>query len=168
MTLDVGSLYPWVVFLHIAGAFLFVLAHGVSAWVSDQLTRERDRSRITALLELSSRSLSMVYVGLLVLLVAGIAAGIMGGHFGRLWIWVALGVLIAVIVAMYALATGYYRQVRVALGMPAYGSQEPPPATPLSDEELDALLTSQRPAALALIGAGGLLIIIWLMVFKPF
>ena len=56
--------YPWVVFIHVAAAFLFVMGHGASMWVSDQIRRERDPTRIRALLELSSRSLGLVYVSL--------------------------------------------------------------------------------------------------------
>src|SRR4029079_7049166 len=46
--------YPWVVFIHVAAAFLFVMGHGASMWTSDQIRRERDPVRIRALLELSS------------------------------------------------------------------------------------------------------------------
>src|SRR4030095_1605516 len=69
------DLYPWVVFVHVAAAFLFVMGHGASMWVSDQIKRERDPARIRVLLELSSRSLGLVYGSLLALLIAGIAAG---------------------------------------------------------------------------------------------
>jgi hypothetical protein len=104
--------YPWVVFVHVAAAFLFVMGHGASMWTSDQIRRERDATRIRALLEVSSRSLGMVYVGLVALLVAGIIAGIMGGHFARGWIWAAIGVLVVIIVLMYGLASRYYGRVR--------------------------------------------------------
>ena len=109
--------YPWVVFIHVAAAFLFVMGHGASMWTSDQIRRERDPARVRALLELSSRSLGLVYTALITLLIAGIAAGIMGGHFGRGWIWAAIVVLITIIVLMYALASRYYARVREAVGM---------------------------------------------------
>ena len=38
--------YPWVVFVHVAAAFLFVMGHGASMWTSDQIRRERDPARI--------------------------------------------------------------------------------------------------------------------------
>ena len=82
--------YPWVVFIHVAAAFLFVMGHGASMWTSDQIRRERDPARIRALLELSGRSLGLVYGALLTLLIAGIAAGIMGGYFSKGWIWAAI------------------------------------------------------------------------------
>jgi hypothetical protein len=113
--------YPWVVFVHVAAAFLFVMGHGASMWVSDQIRYERDATRIKALLEMSSRSLSLVYGSLLTLLVAGIVAGVMGAHFSRGWIWAAIVVLVAIIVLMYGLASRYYARVRLAVGIRSYG-----------------------------------------------
>ena len=87
------DLYPWIVLAHIVGAFLFVVAHGASVWAAAQIRRETDARRITALLDLSSMSLTTAYIGLLLLLVGGIWAGIVGGWFGRIWIWAALVLL---------------------------------------------------------------------------
>lgn len=162
--------YPWIVLLHVTGAFGFVLAHGVSAFVAFRLRSEREPARVAALMDASTASLSLLYVALLVLLVAGIAAGIVGGHFGRLWIWVALAVLVVVSAAMYTIATPYYKGLRRAVG--ARFTQAPGPedvplalATP---QELAMLLSSRRPYVLALIGGFGLMVILWLMVVKPF
>ena len=161
--------YPWVVFVHVAAAFLFVMGHGASMWVSDQVRRERDPVRIRALLELSSRSLGLVYVSLLTLLVAGIIAGIMGGHFSRGWIWAAIGVLVAVTALMYGLATRYYGRVREAVGMRTYGTpKDAPDPTPVSADELAALVDSRMADVIGLVGVIGLLILLWLMMFKPF
>ena len=102
-------MYPWIVLLHVVGAFVFVLSHGVSAWMALLIRRERDRARISALLDLSTASIGGTYVGLLLLLIGGIWAGIYGGHFGRGWIWAAIGLLVVVIVVMYAVATPYFR-----------------------------------------------------------
>jgi MFS family permease len=163
------DLYPWVVFVHVAAAFLFVLGHGASMWVSDQIKRERDPVRIRALLELSSRSLGLVYGSLIALLIAGIAAGIMGNWFGQGWIWAAIIVLVVIIALMYGLASRYYGQVREAVGLRGYQTpKDAPDPTPVSAEELALLLDSRRPDAIALVGVGGLLILLWLMMFKPF
>jgi hypothetical protein len=163
------DLYPWVVFIHVAAAFLFVMGHGASMWTSDQIRRERDPARIRALLELSSRSLGLVYTALVALLIAGIAAGIMGGHFSRGWIWAAIGVLIAIIVLMYALASRYYARIREAVGMRSYGMpKDAPEPAPVSPEELALLVDNRRPDVIGLVGIIGLLIILWLMMLKPF
>ena len=163
------DLYPWLVFLHIAGGFTFVLGHGASAIAAMRLRTEREPERVRALLDLSSGSLTLSYIGLLLLLAAGIAAGFGGGWWGRLWIWSSLGLLVVITVAMYPLGSQYYAKVRHAVGMRTYQDKknEPDPV-PGSPAELDALLTSNRPDLLAAIGGVGLLVIIWLMVFKPF
>jgi small-conductance mechanosensitive channel len=157
-----------VVFLHVAGAFLFVLAHGASMLVAFRLRAERRPERVAALFDLSSAAIGVMYVGLAVLLIAGIAAGFIGGHWGRGWIWASLAILVLVAVAMYAMATGYYARLRVAVGADVpdqlRARYDPPPGP----EELDGLASSNRPFVLAGIGGTGLLVILWLMLFKPF
>jgi hypothetical protein len=160
---------PWLVLLHVVGAFGFILAHGVSAHVAIKVRAERDPARIAALLDLSSYSLTVAYISLLALLVGGIAAGFAGDHWGRVWIWIAIGVLVVLLAAMYALASPYYNQLRRAVGMKAYGDKkDAPPPTPLGAAELAAQLESTRPYLLAAIGGVGLILLIGLMVLKPF
>ena len=162
--------YPWVVFVHVAAAFLFVMGHGASMWVSDQIRRERDPTRITGVCsscragasgsstDRCSRSSS-----------PGIVAGIMGGHFGRGWIWAAIVVLVvdhrADVRAGVALLRSRPRgrrdpRVRDAEGRPG------------SDARLGrgarGLVDSRRPDVIGLVGVVGLLILLWLMMFKPF
>jgi hypothetical protein len=163
------ELYPWLVYLHIAGAFLFVLAHGVSAVVAFRLRAERDAARMTALLELSSMSAGLMYIGLLVLLVAGVIAAINRNWFSQGWPWAAIGILLIVTVAMYALASRYYAGIRQALGLPSMNDkkgEQPPTARPV--EDVIQLLDSRRPEQIAAVGFGGLLILLWLMILKPF
>jgi hypothetical protein len=161
--------YPWVVFVHVAAAFLFVMGHGVSMWTSDQIRRERDPTRIRALLEVSTRSLGLVYSSLVTLLIAGIVAAVMGGHFSRGWPWAAIAVLVAIIVLMYGLASRYYGRIREAVGIRSYQTpKDAPNPTPATAGELAALVDSRRPDVIGLVGIIGLLILLWLMMFKPF
>jgi len=154
--------YQWWVFLHIAGAFVFLVAHGVSIGVSLRLRQERDPKRIMALLDVSSSSISGLYVGLVLLLAGGVVAGFVGDWWGQGWIWVALGTLVAVMILMYAMATNYYKRLRLIVGAMADGSEA------VSDERLAELLSGPRPVALAVLGSAGLLFILYLMLFKPF
>jgi hypothetical protein len=161
--------YQWLVFLHIAGAFVFLIAHGISIGVSLRLRRERDPRRIMALLDVSSGSISGLYVGLLVLLVGGVVAGFMGpdqavggsSWWGSGWIWVALGTLIVLMVFMYAAASTYYKRLRVIVGAMVEGSEA------VSEARLADLLSGPRPVVLSVVGVGGLLFILYLMLFKP-
>jgi hypothetical protein len=161
--------YPWVVLLHVVGAFGFVFAHGASAFAAFRIRGERDPARVAALLDLSATSLGLMYVSLVLLLIGGITAGFMGDFWGSLWLWIAIGVLVLVIGAMYPMGSLHYANVRRAVGQKAYGdAKDAPPPEPLSGPELEALLSSNRPFALAAVGGIGLLVIIWLMVMKPF
>ena len=163
------DIYPWVVLLHIVGAFVFVASHGVAIWMAIQISHERDRSRIAALLDLSAASLGGLYTGLLLLLIGGIWGGIIGGWFGRLWIWLALGLVIAISVVMYAVATPYFRTLRAAVGIKSqYGPKDAPDPVALPDADVVALAARSPVAVLSAVGVGGLLIILWLMVVKPF
>lgn len=159
-------LYPYLVLVHVVGAFGFALAHGGSALTAFRIRREREPQRIAALLDLSSWTLGLSYSSLLVLIAAGVAAGVMGGWFAQAWIWAAIGVLVAVTVAMLAYAAPYYQRVRQAIGQVGRG-RGPAPA-PASAQDLAALLDSRRPETIAAIGGAGLALILWLMVLKPF
>lgn len=160
--------YALVVYLHVLGAFAFVAAHGVSMVAAFKLRGERDRSRQAALLELSGIGVGVSYVGLLVLLAAGILAGFMGDHWGRGWIWASLGTLIAVAVVMYVVATPFYGRMRAAAGVSGMGQSADRFKPPATDADLDALAASVRPMLLAAVGGIGLAVIVWLMLAKPF
>jgi uncharacterized membrane protein len=163
------SWYPWIVLLHVIGAFVFVGSHGVAIFMAVRLSRERDRSRIAALLDLSSASMAALYVGLLLLLVGGIWAGIVGDWFRFGWIWLALGILVAVTVVMYLVATPFFKELRAAIGQRTQGlPKDAPDPVPLSDGEIAALAVRTPVNVLAGVGFAGLLIILWLMVVKPF
>jgi hypothetical protein len=163
----VQSLYSWIVFVHVLAAFGFVLAHGATAIVAFRVRSEREPQRIAALLDLSTASMGLMYLCAMVLVVAGVVAGLMGHWFGQVWIWGAIAALVAVTLAMLAYATPYYLRVRVAVGQRGLSRAEVPP-TPAPAAELAALLDSRRPEVIAVIGGVGLALIVWLMVFKPF
>jgi uncharacterized membrane protein len=149
--------YPWIVFLHVVGAFGFVFGHGASAFVSMAIRRETDAQRISAMLRISQLSLTVMYPSLLLLLAAGVAAGFIGEFWGALWLWLAIGLLVVELAAMYALAAPYYMNLRRALTDPT-----------VPNDEVVASMSSSRPIVLAWVGIVGLLLIVWLMVVKPF
>ena len=145
------------------------MGHGTSALVSLRLRYVRELQQVRALLDLSRFALGVMYISLIVLLVTGVWAGFKGRWWDDGWIWASLGLLVAIIIAMYAIATPYYHRVRPTAGLNIiHGSAQDPPPNPVSQEELDALLTSWRPFVLAGIGFAGLVVTLWLMMFKPF
>ena len=167
--MDLTPYREWIVFLHILGAFMFAAGHGVSMFVIFQVRRERDRGRLAALLDLSGQSLGIASLGMLILLISGILVGIVIGSFGRWWIWVSLVLILAIGFAMTPIGGSYLRGLRLAIGQPPRNAKPgDPPPVPVGDEELAALQASRRPEILLLIGAGGFVVILWLMLFRPF
>ncbi|MDQ4036175.1 MAG: DUF2269 domain-containing protein [Chloroflexota bacterium] len=155
-------MYQWLVFLHIVGVFGFLLAHGVSVGVMFRIRVERDREKIRTLLALSGASMTGFYASILLLLSAGVVAGFVGSWWDTLWIWISLGLFVAILGLMYPLAGRWFRRIANAVAM------RPSGAPMASDEEVDSLLRSSRPMLIGVIGYGGLLAILWLMLFKPF
>lgn len=145
-----NNLYTWLKFLHLVGLVVFVMPHGVSAAVSFVVRGQAaDQSR--RLLMLSQRASFASNPGLLLLVVTGVWMGFVAGWWGQKWIWTAIVVLVLVGVAMGALARPYYlaREAK-------------------DDAGIAQALSKARPAIAAAIGGAGFLILIFLMVFKPF
>jgi hypothetical protein len=162
------GLYQWVVLLHVIAGFSFALAHGVSAGVALKLRGEREIPRAQALLDLSRFATNGMYVSIFVLLGAGIAAAFIAGLWGRGWIWAAIVLLVLMFAAMYARASTWFRDLRRAAGLPYETSKGAQPAERPDAAKLAALTASSRPVEIAAIGYGGLVLILWLMVLKPF
>ena len=143
-------MYQWLVFLHVLGVFGFLLAHGVSVFVAFRVQREKDIHAIRALLGLSASAVMMSTFSLLLILVAGIIAGFMGNWWSMGWIWAALGVFVVVWALMGAF-TG--------------------PTTideSIVSDKLPEALAALRPWLPTLSGGIGLVVLLWLMVLKPF
>ena len=94
------------------------------------------------------------------LILLGIWAGIEGHWWnnGQMWLWTAVIVLVLVIVAMMVLISRHTSPLREAL------AKEPAP----SAEELERMLSTPQPMIGSVIGIVGLVVIIWLMMLKPF
>ena len=166
---DLGS---WVVFLHVVAVIGFAMAHGVSAGVAFKLKTEdaRELPRVQALLHLSAASLGAMYIALFALLVSGVLAGFMRGWWtsGRLWIWVSLLVFVLVAGVMYGVANPYLTRVRRAAGVEYRDRGKEMPAAPADEAALREELARGRPELIAAVGLGGLAILTWLMMFRPF
>lgn len=154
-------MYNWWVFVHLVGVFGFLAFHGVSISVLFRLRKERDPQRVNDLLQLSASSIQAFYISLVVLVAAGIVAGFLGRWWSFGWIWGAIVVLVLTSLAMYAMASPFYRRVRLVARAMADGSKA------VTKEQFDSILSSRRPLTVAAIGFAGLLVILYLMVMKP-
>lgn len=144
------------------------MAHGTSAAVDFALRKESNPDRIRALLDLSGSTLGVMSLALLVLMVAGVAAGFVGKWWGLGWIWTALALLIGLSGWMSWYSRKRYSPLRKAAGPYMEGNKPHDAETPLSDAEIAALAATINPRLTVAVGYGVLAVIVWLMMFKPF
>lgn len=154
-------MHQWIVFGHILGALLFMLAHGASATVVFRLRRERDPDAVRVLLGLSGMTIPVAYVGLLLLIGGGLWAGMSGHWFsaGAMWLWASIVLLVVILAVMYGMLSPAFRRLRATVG---------DGTSPVDQAALDSALASPVPMIGAGIGLLGILLILWLMVLKPF
>ena len=106
------------------------------------------------LLRASIQSAAVFYPALVVIVVTGVWMGFAGNWWRTGWIWAGIATPVAVIVIMSAMSVPYHKARDAA--------NSKPPA------EIEPMLKRARPLELAMVGAIGLLILFFLMVFKPF
>jgi ABC-type dipeptide/oligopeptide/nickel transport system permease subunit len=161
--------YPWVVLAHVVAVIVAFGAHGVSAFAMFRVKRETDRPRIAAVLDLSSTALIAAGIALIIALLLGLVAAIMGGHFSRLWPWVAIVIVVLVWLLMTPMAANPMTGIRAALGLPSrLDKKGDPPRQPASEAELAIAQARLQPELVAAIGVGAIVILVWLMEMKPF
>jgi small-conductance mechanosensitive channel len=153
-------MFAWLVTLHVLGVVLFLVTHGVSMWTAFRVRRERNREVLAAMLGMSARSNQVMYLGLILLGIGGIGAAASAGWLATGWVMASYVVFLAVLLAMFMIASPYYYRLRDSLE----GTQKVPR---LDDEELRVRLQTRRPEVLALVGGGGLAVLVWLMAVKP-
>jgi hypothetical protein len=164
-------MYQWLVFAHILGVFVFLLAHGTAAAVAFALPRQREVERVRVLLDLSRGVTMVANVSLLVLLAAGITAGFMGNWWDQGWIWASLGLFILISVTMTFLGSRPLNRLRRLVHADNPSRSETTSNSSLDtfeEKQLAVLLAATHPWLLTVIGGGGFVLILWLMMFKPF
>lgn len=158
------QLYQWLVFIHVAAVFVFLMAHGVSALVVFRVAAERNLEALRTLLGLSALASMVSMAALAVLALAGIGATFAGSLALFGWPWASLLILLAIGFSMSFETGSAMRRLRLAAGFT--GPMEI--GAPAKPEELAAAQAAIRPWVSATIGGVGLLILLWLMIFQPF
>jgi hypothetical protein len=153
--------YAWWKFIHLAGVVGFVAAHGASMAATVLMRRIREPQQVSGVLQLSAATVGVFYASTLVLLAGGIGAGVQGRWFDQGWIWVSLGLLVGVGILMFPMARGHFRRIRMVLELMDSG-------TAVSRDDFARVLDSGNPILTAGTGSVAILLIVYLMVLKPF
>lgn len=155
-------MYRAWVFVHLIGVVGFLVTHGVSMWALFAVRAAGgDRDRILEWCETSKRTLKPMYISFVVLLLGGIAAGIDASRFAEGWLLASLVLLLVLTASMSMVASPHMKRLREGCTRWADGTYT------LTDDELQAVLDGPATTITVVSGSGGLLVILYLMVFKP-
>jgi hypothetical protein len=159
-------MYQWLILLHVAAVLAFMLAHGTHVAVMWRMRAEADPEVSLTLFNTLSSSLTL-RVLLAVIVGSGVLAGFTGSWWSRGWMWASLVVLAGISVAMWRYGGSYWDAVQNAATRAVEArSSEPPDAA--AQRAFDAARGGWQTVGLSVIGLGGLAVILWLMMFKPF
>ena len=124
--------------------------------------RDSDRTRIEALMRFSARTVLPMYITLLTVIGTGLWMGfVVTGWFGQTWYWLSLILLGLITAVMWFVARPFGKRILAACEIRPSGVPR------RSDEELAQILDSQRTNVITGLGVIAILLILYLMVFKP-
>ncbi|HEY5904167.1 MAG TPA: hypothetical protein VIX39_00010 [Actinomycetota bacterium] len=155
-------MYRFWVFVHLVGVAGFLVTHGVSMWALFAVRAvDGDRDRILDWCETSKRTTMPMYISFGLLLLGGVAAGIDGALFADWWLLGSLLLLLVLTALMSVVATPHMKRLREGCTRWADGTYT------MTDDELRAALEGPATTITVTSGSVGLLVILYLMVFKP-
>jgi hypothetical protein len=157
-------MYSWLLFLHIGSVLAFMLIHGVQVTVTWKMRREADPARMVQLFDALPSTLPLRWA-VLAIFITGFALVVFRNLWFAAWIWVSLGTLAAIWLAMYRWGGEYYTEIE----------NEVTPLMDAADEiavaekraAFDRARLSWRVPAMTIVGIAGVAVILWLMVFRP-
>lgn len=165
----VALLVRWLIFLHVLSAITFFFAHGASAAMAFRVRNETDFTRIRAMLDLSLSSVSTMFIAFLVLGLTGLILPFLVGIWNKGYIWVSIALMLFSAGYMGWFNESHYKQLRRLVGLPYMkGNKSLPAEPPASPEEVAAHLRRSQVAPLVVTGYVIPVIVLWLMIFKPF
>jgi len=163
------KLFPWVLFLHLLSGFTFFLAHGTSVAMAFKIRSEKNFDRIRAMLDLSASTIMIMFLSLLMMGLTGLAMPFILKIWNKGWVWISIVLMVIVVVQMGFMNEKRYKHLRKLVGLPyMVGNKEFPAEEPASQEEVEAQLNKLKIGELMGVGYVIPMIVLWLMVFKPF
>lgn len=162
-------LVRWFVFIHVLSAITFFLAHGAAAAMVFKVRSETDFTRIRAMLDLSVSTFKVYILSFLLMGVTGLIMPFLIHIWNKAWIWLSIVLILFVAIWMGLVNEKQIKQLRRLVGLPyMQGNKEYPAEPPSSPEEVAALLKQINPYQWTLVGYGIPVVVLWLMIFKPF
>ena len=163
------ALIPWLVFLHTLSALTFFLAHGASIAMAFKIRKETDFARIRAMLDLSGSTIGVMFIAFLSMGLTGLVMPFILKIWNKGWIWISIVLMIGVVLQMGFMNEKRYKILRKLVGLPyMQGSKEFPAEALASQAEVEAHLKKLNVHELVTVGYVIPMIVLWLMVFKPF
>lgn len=163
------TLVPWLIFLHTLSAFTFFLGHGTSAAMAFQIRKEKDFARIRAMLDLSEVTIPVMGVAFLIMGLSGLTMPFILKIWNKGWIWASVVLMVIVLLQMIFMNEKRYKILRKLVGLPyRQGNKIFPAEPPASQAEVEAHIKKMNVVELAIVGYVIPMIVLWLMVFKPF
>ncbi len=164
------TLYPWIKWLHILAVLIFFFSHGVAMAAAFVIAKEKNPDRLRAIMDISRWPLMPMSASLLLVMILGVILAFNAGDAAHFWPWTALVLLLAMAIWMTVYGRSIYSPIRKALGqfyMTGMGRGNPP-IEPASMDEVQALVARSNPRLLTYVGLIFTIVIVFLMVFKPF
>ena len=163
------KLVPWIVFLHVLSAFTFFLAHGASVAMAFRIRSETNFDRIRAMLDLSAFTIRTVFRAFLAMGLTGLTLPFILKLWGKGWVWLSIVLMLIVTIQMGLMDEKRYKVLRRLVGLPYMkGSKEFPAEEPASQQEVQEFLKGLKTTDLVVYGYVIPMIVLWLMMFKPF
>jgi|SRR5215208_7101173 len=162
-------LVRWIIFLHILSAITFFLAHGTSAAMMFKVRNETETIRIRAMLDMSESTLEITFISFLGMGLSGLVLPFFIHIWNKGWVWLSIILMLFVFIWMVRMNEQTYKVLRKLVGAPYRQGSKEFHAEPVADVGvIVSHLKSIRMTPILIIGYGIPIVVLWLMVFKPF
>lgn len=159
-------MYQWLLFLHLGAVFAFMMAHGIHVTIMWKWRYEADPEHgLTLFNGVPEIHLTRLLIATVV--GSGLILGFVGGWWRQWWMWLALALLLAIWGAMYRWGGGFFSLVQGAAER-AVEERRSGSGSTAAMEAYRATRLGWQPVGMMALGIGGLAVILWLMIFKPF
>ena len=121
------------------------------------------------MLDLSSSTVGVMFMSFLVMGLTGLIMPFILKLWGKGWVWASIVLMVIVVIQMGMMNDKRYKHLRRMVGLLyMIGGKKFEAEAPASQQEVDAHLKKLNMYELVTVGYVIPMIVLWLMVFKPF